>query len=141
MGDIEESIFKRNIPGKYSTWRDEAGCGDSHTRSLKEHSLYDDDDDFDDDDDDDGGSSSHIQQEKEQQFEDLSDLPIAVRDSILSERSRRHATGVKVLYQYIISIIHHHYHLYASSSSSSLSSNIIITIIITIRVCHVGSTC
>ena len=113
MGDIEESIFKRNIPGKYSTWRDEAGCGDSRTRSQKEH--YDDDDDFDDG----GSSSSHIQQEKEQKFEDLSDLPIAVRDSILSERSRRHATGVKVLYQYIINIIHHHYHLYSSSSSSA----------------------
>ena len=134
MGDIEESIFKRNIPGKYSTWRDEAGCEDSHTRSLKEHSQYDDDFDDDDDDfDDDGGdSSSHIQQEKEQKFEDLSDLPIAVRDSILSERFRRHATGVKVLYQYIINHYHnhhhyhhhshqhhrhhHHHHLYASSS-------------------------
>ena len=95
MGDIEETIFKRNVPGKYSTWRDEA-YGDGHPRSmLKEQSQYDDYEDEDNDDDD--GSGSKIQQERQQNFEDLSDIPVSVRDSILSERSRRHATGVKVL--------------------------------------------
>ena len=98
MGDIEETIFKRNIPGKYSTWRDEA-YGDGHPRSLlKEQSQYDDEDN-----DEDNGSGSKIQQERQQKFEDLSDIPISVRDSILSERSSRHATGVKVL-------LYHHHH-------------------------------
>jgi len=100
MGDIEETLFKRNIPGKYSTW--DVEDRDFHSSSIKKQTHYDDDDhddDHDDDNDQQYDCSNDIQQDnsRRQEFEDLSDLPIPVRDHILSERSRRHATGVKVI--------------------------------------------
>lgn len=97
--DLEENIFKRNIPGKYSTWdRDErssdrgGGCLDDYDEDcvgVRESSTIDEAQ----------GSSTANRSEEElleyARYLAKSDIPESVRNNILAERAGLPSTGVK----------------------------------------------
>lgn len=91
MGDLEESIFQKNVPGKFSTWdRDEVperggGVGEMDGDDAKlVESLH--------------SSAFENDQEIFEYAKQLahSGIPETVRNSIIAERAGRPATGVKV---------------------------------------------
>mmetsp|Transcript_31216 Transcript_31216/g.52681 ORF Transcript_31216/g.52681 Transcript_31216/m.52681 type:complete len:325 (+) Transcript_31216:37-1011(+) len=90
MGDLEETIFQRNVVGRYSSW-------DREDKSDRRHG---DDENFDisppvEDDDDCMGEISDTELMKYAQQLSNSDIPESVRQTILAERAGKSATGVK----------------------------------------------
>ena len=93
MGDIEETIFQANVPGKYSTWKEE--------QDDRRFEPSDPTEDLCDDDEDDHLNVEYDLPEGSKENVDLgvrlqqSSLPDDIKMSILQERMQKHNTGVK----------------------------------------------
>lgn len=100
--DIEETVFKRNIPGKYHRWEKD-GDEQGHTEDILNN------DDHSDDECDDHEAEFNIDDPLERQMNSTNtnkllqdeSIPDEIKYGILDERSRKHNTGVKVSFLYI----------------------------------------
>lgn len=93
-GDLEESVFQRNVPGKFSHWDrgDDEGrrndSGDEGDNNEEEDANYDSlGDKF-------RGSGDKVTTDK---LLSDSSIPDYIKNGILNERSQKHNTGVKVI--------------------------------------------
>uniref|UniRef100_A0A7S3GW90 Phosducin domain-containing protein n=1 Tax=Spumella elongata TaxID=89044 RepID=A0A7S3GW90_9STRA len=86
MGDLEETIFQRNVPGKYSKW-DDVDRNEFHDEPTEKYDQV----------------PAETERPKDSDMELLqyaqqlsnAEVPETIRQSILAERARMTATGVK----------------------------------------------
>jgi hypothetical protein len=103
MGDLEEMILKENVPGRWSRFRSDEKI-EREDVSIDEGRYYTENNGVEEDEYDDQNNGRRLKDEEEREqtelFElarsmDRDDVPEPVRMRILSEREKKHATGVK----------------------------------------------